>query len=135
MNVTTADSIVMPIGTEKEIKVSDVMKYASISQPMLDAIQGGITQKTQDADADVAFARFEVGHQHADEKGGLRPANGTLHDHGVASSDDDVDSDDEEQRRAITTNVGDSIGGQRQLEQARYGSKRETNSARSQGTR
>ena len=130
MNVTTADSIVMPIGTEKEIKVSDVMKYASISQPMLDAIQGGITQKAQDADADVAFARFEVGHQHADEKGGLRPVNGTLHDHGVASSDDDVDSDDEsdedlmraiddeEQRRAITTNVGDSIGGQRQLEQA-----------------
>ena len=80
MNVTTADSIVMPIGTEKEIKVSDVMKYASISQPMLDAIQGGITQKAKDADADVAFARFEVGHQHADEKGGLRPVNGTLHD-------------------------------------------------------
>ena len=78
MNVTAADSIVMPIGTEKEIKVSDVMKYASISQPMLDAIQGGITQKAQDADADVAFARFEVGHQHADEKGGLRPVNGTL---------------------------------------------------------
>ena len=73
MDVTTADSIVMPIGTEKEIKVSDVMKYASISQPMLDAIQGGITQKqkAQDADADVAFARFEVGHQHADEKGGF----------------------------------------------------------------
>ena len=139
MNVTNADSIVMPIGTEKEIKVSDVMKYASISQPTLDAIQGGITQKAQDADADVAFARFEVGYRHADEKGGLRPTNGTLHDHGVASSDDDVDSDDEsdedlmraiddeEQRRAITTNVGDSIGGQRQLEQARYGSKRETN--------
>ena len=37
MNVTAADSIVMPIGTEKEIKVSDVMKYASICQPMLDA--------------------------------------------------------------------------------------------------
>ena len=37
MNVTTANSIVMPIGTEKEIKVSDVMKYASICQPMLDA--------------------------------------------------------------------------------------------------
>ena len=65
--------------------------------------------------------------------------NGILNDHGVASSDDDVDSDDEsdedlmraiddeEQRRAITTNVGDSIGGQRQLEQARYGSKHETN--------
>ena len=56
---------------------------------------------------------------------------GTLNDHGVASSDDDVDSDDEsdedliraidddEQRRAITTNVGDSIDGQRQLEQAK----------------
>ena len=110
--------------------MSDVMNYASISQPMLDAAQGGITQKTQGADADVAFARFEVGHQHADEKGGLQLVDGTSNAHGVANSDDDVDSDDgsdedliraiddEEQKCAITTNVVDSIGGQRQLEQA-----------------
>ena len=71
-----------------------------------------------------------MGHQHADEKGGLQLVDGTSNAHGVANSDDDVDSDDgsdedliraiddEEQKCAITTNVVDSIGGQRQLEQA-----------------
>ena len=141
-DATKKGAKLVPIGSDRVIAVEDMIKVVDIEVKAIDDEIKARAATEEKSDLDVCFARFEVGERHPlerKESGSESSRRTTIREDENGSGDDpDHESDEEimqqmkeamasepEGEHAPVTNIGDSICGQRALEQHPSGSSTE----------
>jgi hypothetical protein len=128
---TAASAVVVPDGTDKTLPLDMLRKMVDVDPSVVQQVKNGLDAQSHAESEEIVFERFEVDPVLVDNN---RPKTDEAEPVPPTDDDDCGSESDESMIAAIElhensqvpiTNVGDSLCGQRMLEQHPYGAKRE----------